>query len=642
MNRKIRNAIINLLKQYLIENHLYNEDNRNTERTEKPILILITRKGYWLFRLLYDEWCEKSTVDLRIFNEFTIYSDRYLTKVIDTEIFNDKKVLIFDDIMVHGNNLFYYYVMLEKWGAVVTPLTLECDLSLYNVKSGDKTKESIYHSFHPEEDTSDTSDTSYKKAIKRFWEVQTPYKDERFWLTPDDLADDSVYQLFLFQKNLCPMSMDLPIIGQKASEENKINRYVTLSKEQWEQIRSQRQRWNFVENIENIKDSYKINASFFQANECFHQLNLWGEIQDCIVKCKYEEDESSGNVKAVFVPYVIFKSMSYFHVANLFCELYENTTFEAYLKQKMEVSEMPLKQKLFEKIKEYTNLYCLLYRSIVWYFSIFIGNRFIKFLEENGVEHPEYDERFMEHHMQDELKDTIRDLCEDTESLEKKLAVGSVNTTPNIDDEMDQEYMEEFWQWAFFDLKKSIVDMQFQKNRDFKDIISIDQMESQLAEFMEECNRAELRYILTKIIVLLQEESSVSNYIINDQKNGFVRSGFRPAENGMRIVEESAKEILPYVYAFYLQMGDEEKYTSNYQVFMDRLESYLYSEQIFEYHLDPSAFLYYEGFFYPEEDNESTSIAKKMSQVRFLIGEYLDGDTHEYDNAFTLVSNWEF
>ena len=115
MNRKIRNAIINLLKQYLIKNGLYNEDNRNTEQTEKPILILITRKGYWLFRLLYDEWCDESTVDLRIFNQFTIYSDRYLTKVIEPEIFEGKKVLIFDDIMVHGNNLFYYYVMLEKW-----------------------------------------------------------------------------------------------------------------------------------------------------------------------------------------------------------------------------------------------------------------------------------------------------------------------------------------------------------------------------------------------------------------------------------------------------------------------------------------------------------------------------------------------
>ena len=114
MNRKIRNAIINLLKQYLIKNGLYNEDNRNTEQTEKPILILITRKGYWLFRLLYDEWCDESTVDLRIFNQFTIYSDRYLTKVIEPEIFEGKKVLIFDDIMVHGNNLFYYYVMLEK------------------------------------------------------------------------------------------------------------------------------------------------------------------------------------------------------------------------------------------------------------------------------------------------------------------------------------------------------------------------------------------------------------------------------------------------------------------------------------------------------------------------------------------------
>ena len=636
MNRKIRNAIINLLTQYL---ELYNKDNRNTEQTEKPILILITRKGYWLFRLLYDEWCDKGKKlddELGIFNQFTIRSDRYLTKVIDTEIFNGKKVLIFDDIMVHGNNLFYYYVMLKKWRAEVTPLSLECDLSLYNVKSGDKTKETIYHLFHPEEDK------SYEGAIEQFWKVQDKYKNDRFWLTSDDLADDSVYQLFLFQKNLCPMSMDLPIIGQKASEKNKINRYVTLSKEQWELIRSQKQRWNFVENIENIKDSYKINASFFQANECFHQLSLWGEIQDCIVKCKYEEDESSGCIRAVFVPYVIFKSMSYFHVVNLFCELYENTTFEAYLKQKIKVGEMPLKQKLFEKIKEYTNLYCLLYRSIVWYFSIFIGNRFIKFLEENGVDHPEYNEKFMEHHMQEELKDTICALRKDMDSLEKKLAVGSVNKTPNSDDEMDQEYMEEVWKWAFFDLKKSIVNKQFQKNRNFKDIISIDQMESQLAELMEDCNRAELRYILTKIIVLLQEESSVSNYVINDEGKGFVRSGFRPAENGMRIVEESAKEILPYVYAFYLQMGDEEKYTRNYQAFMDRLKSYLYSEQIFEYHLDPSAFLYYEGFFYPEEDNESTSIAKKMSQVRFLIGEYLDGDTHEYDNAFTLVSNWEF
>lgn len=642
MNRKIRIAIVILLKQYLIENHLYNEDNRNTEQTEKPILILITRKGYWLFRLLYDEWCgngKNLDDELGVFNQFTIRSDRYLTKVIGTEIFNDKKVLIFDDIMVHGNNLFYYYVMLEKWGAVVTPLTLECDLSLYNVKSGDKTKKSIYDLFYPEEDT---SDTSYEGAIEQFWAAQDKYKNYRFWLTSDDLADDSVYQLFLFQENLCPMSMDLPIIGQKASEENKIKRYVTLSKEQWELIRSQKQRWNFVENIENIKDSYKINASFFQANECFHQLSLWGEIQDCIVKCKYEEDESSGCIRAVFVPYVIFKSMSYFHVVNLFCELYENTEFEGYLKQKIKVGEMPLKQKLFEKIKEYTNLYCLLYRSIVWYFSIFVGNRFINFLTENGVEHPEYDKQFMEHHMQEELKDTICVFRKDMDSLEKKLAVGSVNKTPNSDDEMDQEYMEEVWKWAFFDLKKSIVNKQFQKNRNFKDIISIDQMESQLMELMDDCNRAELRYILTKIIVLLQEESSVSNYIVNDKGNGFVKSGFRPAENGMRIVEESAKEILPYVYAFYLQMGDEEKYTSNYQVFMDRLESYLYSEQIFEYHLDPSAFLYYEGFFYPEEDNESTSIAKKMSQVRFLIGEYLDGDTHEYDNAFTLVSNWEF
>ncbi len=52
---------------------------------------LLQEKGIGFFRLLYDEWCDESTVDLRIFNQFTIYSDRYLTKVIEPEILKAKK-----------------------------------------------------------------------------------------------------------------------------------------------------------------------------------------------------------------------------------------------------------------------------------------------------------------------------------------------------------------------------------------------------------------------------------------------------------------------------------------------------------------------------------------------------------------------
>lgn len=56
------------------------------------------------------------------------------------------------------------------------------------------------------------------------------------------------------------------------------------------------------------------------------ELSLWGEIEDCTVKCKYNEP-ANDEIKIVFVPQVIVKSMSYFQVVELFCRLYEQTDY---------------------------------------------------------------------------------------------------------------------------------------------------------------------------------------------------------------------------------------------------------------------------------------------------------------------------
>lgn len=80
LNPKIRNAILELLNEYIKRNKEKDKDHTNL-----PILVSITRKGYWLFRMLFDEyeehkWELAENDPLHVFGEFEIYSDRYMTK----------------------------------------------------------------------------------------------------------------------------------------------------------------------------------------------------------------------------------------------------------------------------------------------------------------------------------------------------------------------------------------------------------------------------------------------------------------------------------------------------------------------------------------------------------------------------------
>lgn len=81
-----------------------------------------------------------------------------------------------------------------------------------------------------------------------------------------------------------------------------------------------------MENISQIKGSYHVNASFLKELHVCRNCLCGGEIEDCTVKCKYNEP-ANDEIKIVFVPQVIVKSMSYFQVVELFCRLYEQTDY---------------------------------------------------------------------------------------------------------------------------------------------------------------------------------------------------------------------------------------------------------------------------------------------------------------------------
>lgn len=656
LNPKIRNAILELLNEYIKRNKEKDKDHTNL-----PILVSITRKGYWLFRMLFDEyeehkWELAENDPLHVFGEFEIYSDRYMTKILDGIVLDDKnptavkllfenrQILLFDDVMIRGDNLFYHYVMLSSWGADVTPLTLECDRSFWEKYSDNVTKRNAFKKFYPEHEE------LFPQAINDFWNKQRAYAAFRFWMTPEDLANDSVYELLLFQKKLCPMTIDLPIIAESACADNqKTHRYVTLQTSMWEKLRAKQRDWFFVENISQIKGSYHVNASFFEGITCLQELSLWGEIEDCTVKCKYNEP-ANDEIKIVFVPQVIVKSMSYFQVVELFCRLYEQTDYGNEIKKTInrllgepvdeDNNEFP-KEKMLLLMEKNCNFYRALYRANILYFSLYVGKQFEEFLIENEIYKKndlvlDFDWGFMKHHSPQKLIDTLKKLAEHPEIMKQRLLIRNMKKETHI----HKEVIDKNWKAALYCVREWLAEERFEDNNDFEHILTIEWMENSLSNVIPDMNLEERRLIVTRIILLCQEESCFRNYIVNDTKNGLVKRGFRPGENAVKILGETAKQVVPYIYALYIRTGAKDFY-EYYDSFIEKLNTYFYHERFLEYGLDPYSLYFFEDFFQTEPEGSIWSIEKKLAQVRYLLADYLDGNTREYDHIFQLVNEWE-
>ncbi len=656
LNPKIRNAILELLNEYIKRNKEKDKDHTNL-----PILVSITRKGYWLFRMLFDEyeehkWELAENDPLHVFGEFEIYSDRYMTKILDGIVpddknptavkllFENRQILLFDDVMIRGDNLFYHYVMLSSWGADVTPLTLECDRSFWEKYSDNVTKRNAFKKFYPEHEE------LFPQAINDFWNKQRAYAAFRFWMTPEDLANDSVYELLLFQKKLCPMIIDLPIIAESACADNqKTHRYVTLQTSMWEKLRAKQRDWFFVENISQIKGSYHVNASFFEGITCLQELSLWGEIEDCTVKCKYNEP-ANDEIKIVFVPQVIVKSMSYFQVVELFCRLYEQTDYGNEIKKTInrllgepvdeDNNEFP-KEKMLLLMEKNCNFYRALYRANILYFSLYVGKQFEEFLIENEIYKKndlvlDFDWGFMKHHSPQKLIDTLKKLAEHPEIMKQRLLIRNMKKETHI----HKEVIDKNWKAALYCVREWLAEERFEDNNDFEHILTIEWMENSLSNVIPDMNLEERRLIVTRIILLCQEESCFRNYIVNDTKNGLVKRGFRPGENAVKILGETAKQVVPYIYALYIRTGAKDFY-EYYDSFIEKLNTYFYHERFLEYGLDPYSLYFFEDFFQTEPEGSIWSIEKKLAQVRYLLADYLDGNTREYDHIFQLVNEWE-
>ena len=125
-------------------------------------------------------------------------------------------------------------------------------------------------------------------------------------------------------------------------------------------------------------------------------------------------------------------------------------------------------------------------------------------------------------------------------------------------------------------VREWLAEERFEDNNDFEHILTIEWMENSLSNVIPDMNLEERRLVVTRIILLCQEESCFRNYIVNDTKNGLVKRGFRPGENAVKILGETAKQVVPYIYALYIRTGAKDFY-EYYDSFIEKLNTYFLS-----------------------------------------------------------------
>lgn len=338
------------------------------EKAQGHILIFMSRKGYWLYRM----YKESLTLDVGLCNNVTIYSDRYIYKEdIPPEVLSDKEIYIFDDTVTTGVSLFKVYSILCKkysntkvnpFAAYILPEKRELQLNMRRLL--------------PEIEES---------SINKFFSLLNTHMHA----SPGEVGWLSSQQIYVFQKQLVPYVIDLPFL--KADDNKKT---LTVSKETFMALTLQGSKWHYVNNSYESSNCMQISGKngqrvmiksgyFICEDDHLEKVFRENSLQ-LVIKCRYEEYDKD-NFEVNFTPFAVMGSMRFDEAWEIFQILYNDIAVE-YVEEKKKKKEQCEAQSnscpdsLEGNIVEYSQLGTAVYRAIVYAFSMYAKVLFSKYL----------------------------------------------------------------------------------------------------------------------------------------------------------------------------------------------------------------------------------------------------------------------
>lgn len=654
------------LKEYFI----------NLLKQEFDRLLLVTRKGYWIYKTMMDEeaWerlrreAPDSYEEIINRKKKIIYTDRYFNKCFDDiKEFCGKKILIFDDTMTHGSNLFFYFSYCRYYDRRETNSgksteVVPCVYALSTEYPSEEANRKLLREFQ-RVIRDDNSIADAKEKVYDYLDIFNQSLKYKVRLTSEHLAELCLFETKIFNENLCPLVIDLPILSRmKVEDKFTLPAYmnsgkgtgIEMTKEQFSRLVEPESEWIFINNY--FQDNYVESCSSYFVNDMIDFGNMDSIIHDFIIKCKYREE--GDKVTIVFVPFAIFKSMTFSDIISAFFVMWKDTehgnvvlkyvaeNLKLDLKEnpQFDVNELRNSVKLKTLLKKNHNLCRNMYRSVIFYVSAYGGALFRKHIfRRTGIE-MDYDWDFMKESMSEEFIRSFKSLTNEMQNYRDGLMnvpipeVVLPSKISLVKNEQRRIASRERLEKA---VRKRIISKRNDDGGDIAErIYIIEDMEEDLNhQFLFKSKRGK-KTLLTMVLTDMLENSRIGNEIYIDNQKEIAYRGFKSGENSEVLFYTGIEFFYAYVYAFYYL--DEERYAQDYPKFIEKLEFYLKSKGYVGQLISEEDMQFYAEYFgnLADDRRDEQILNKKFVLDRYWDEEDTSGIKQFIDQAWKDVQIW--
>lgn len=497
------------LKYFLVK--LNNEiwDVNNNPSKKNAVLLLNTRKGYWIYKVF-----EKNTKNA---HKIELYSDRYVRKIVDISRLKDKFIYLVDDSLSQGASLletFYLLIGLGIEPKMIFPLVFAMSLEVDIEK-----KVEIARQAGQEEEV-------------WFWEKLNYF----IHMSDDGIGELCMKQTKVLQKQGIPFVIDLPFLHDSKTDDEEMDFRIRLTQKQFERLKNGNESWRFHENFYKFNEEEIFPSFIFQMKDCeLFQITSQFAVDFVMegIYVKKEEDD----IEIILIPFAILRSMDKEYLCKLWESLFWDCKNTEYTKNIQKITDKSaLKNILRGK-----------YRECVYFLSMYIAECFCNYMKiESGVElvynylimKDHYSQDFINivHELYKKMKDNPRIIYERLKMMEglQNKELENVRRISSLYEKIEKPYNEDKAYTMINALLTEKKDryLEWRKNpcgKKIDTVVSLEEIEALICNKFVFKSRDEEKYALTRTIVTMLNLSMCSNKLTMEEDG--IKRGFRYGEN---------------------------------------------------------------------------------------------------------------
>lgn len=603
-------------------------------KNKNIIFLAVTRKGYWLYKnveedvqKVFKEKNPESNLEIRI------YSDRRILKDLDFKLIKGRDVVLFDDSINNGNNLFFFYALFLKHSAAsVTPLVYAMSTEYVSNIERDNlvcppTKYLEYKRVYRKELEKGVSEAELRKKAGEEYDMFNKRLKHQKVMTASEISMFSLQQLLLAQDSLSPFVMDLPMLRSDKQEDLGC-KYILFSKQEWDQITERTKTWEYIPNTY-TELPREINCDYFRLSNRLLNEQFENTFFDFVVKCKHKT--VGENVKAVFVPFALVKSYAYEDVWQCFSIMFAGTEYFRHIQKfiddhaKSDNSE-PLEVKAVAYLGENHNLGRAIMRAVIYFISMYIGRVFREMIWKLTGKELLLDEDIMSDHNIKEFNNTVKKIWDefDRDHFEEILlqcqnirTIEPINCKNMVNEAKIHAKPYDVEQYIHF----RAIETKYQETSMRDRLLTIETIEKEVDSQFLFGSFKDKKAAITKAILLLLETSCIGNELLLDNEGKVVYRGFRAGETSEILFRRTFFLVYAYAYALYYLKG-VEGYKKNIALLMDFIEQLFSQDEYWESIFYEKEFRMYKQYFISMKNPH-----EQIPSKNYLIDLYANNDT---------------